>query len=252
MNLVISVITAPRGRSVIRRSLESLRSIGGFSQEKVIVSSDGRCDDSITDYADVIVENEKPLGNFRNWVQALELGIATREADYVMVCEDDIVWASGARDALSREVFQVTRDDLSPETDSRIGALSLYLPNHEERHIQGAHRRHSTSGLLTDGWHVGAKMGRSTWGAQCMVFSRSQASSLLLSSMFRQMRADPKWQKNVDGIVAACLNDMGKTIAYRVPCLVNHAPLGEGNSSLGYPDDRPGLRTRYFTGSAGW
>lgn len=234
----ISVITAPRGRSVIRRSLESLRTIGGFHQERVFVSSDGRCDDNVTDYADVIVENEKPLGNFRNWTQALEIGVSSLEADYVMVCEDDIVWAHGARDALSCELEGVLLTG-----DNVIGAASLYLPHHEARHI-------SFGKTLADGWHAGARMGRNTWGAQCIVFATTMARVLLADPAFRQMRADAKWQKNVDGIVATCLNNMGLTFSYRVPCLVNHAPLGEGNSSLGYPDDRPGLRTRYFTGKA--
>lgn len=238
MRLNVAVITAPRGRSVVRRSLESFRQIGGFVNVPVIVSSDGRCED-LTDLVEVIVENEKPLGNFRNWIQALELAVTHRSADYVMVCEDDIVWAKGAHVALSREIHDVVGN--WERTEAGVGAMSLYLPHHEARHIGQP---------LFDGWHVGAMKGMSTWGAQCLMFSQAQASALLTTPKFRQMRADPKWHKNVDGIVASCLNERGRTIAYRVPCLVNHEPLGEGNSSLGYPDDRPGLRTHYFTGKA--
>lgn len=239
VRLNVSVITAPRGHIVVRRSLESFRQIGGFGNDvPVIVSSDGRCED-LTDLVEVIVENEKPLGNFRNWIQALELAVTHREAEYVMVCEDDIVWAKGSRDALSREIGEVLRE--WERTEAGVGAMSLYFPEHEARHVGKS---------LRDGWYVGAMKGMSTWGAQCLVFSVRQATSLLSSPKFREMRANPKWSKNVDGIVATCLNDMGQTIAYRVPCLVNHEPLGAGNSSLGYPDDRPSLRTRYFTGRA--
>lgn len=244
MRLTTAIITAPhRPRPTLNESLRSYRDVGGFRRVPTLVSADGYVNLSVP-FMDVQVHARGiSLGNFRNWVAALELALATENPDFVMVCEDDITWAKGAYERLCVELPVLAHTDLD------VGAWSLYLPSHEERHIQGAGRRHAGTNLLTDGWHLGAPMGKNTWGAQCMVFSREQAEALLGDAQFRRMREDPRWNKNVDGIVARCLNDRGRRIAYRVPCLVNH-DLGEGNSSLGYPDERPSLRTKYFTGVA--
>jgi hypothetical protein len=80
-----------------------------------------------------------------------------------------------------------------------------------------------------------------------MVFSQSQAISLLNDGKFKGYIADPSLDKNIDKFVGKVVQDAGKTILYSVPCLVDH-DLGDANSSLGYREDRPDLRTDYFRG----
>jgi len=102
------------------------------------------------------------------------------------------------------------------------------------------------NGTLQRGWY-GSSQGKKTWGAQCLVFSREQARELLSCKIFNGFLNDYRWDKNIDAIIGQSLGNRGLHIAYRIPCLVNHT-LGEGNSSLGYADVRPDLRTKYFTG----
>jgi hypothetical protein len=154
-----------------------------------------------------------------------------------MVCEDDITWAAGAAKKLNSEL---TALKTSSHLKS-IGGLSLFLPIHESRHIEAK----AGVKVLGEGWHAGARTGTKTWGAQCMVFSREMVGALLASPLLKSYRADPKWTKNVDAIIANVIHSANRDIYYRVPCLVDH-DLGYGNSSLGYADERPNLKTRYF------
>lgn len=230
--LAVGIITAARPRSTLEDSLRSYFADGGFGGTPTVVSSDGLSGVDVSHLGVRVHARARPLGNFRNWIEALELALVTR-TEYVIVCEDDVTWARGARATLEAELPQIFRD-------TRVGAASLYFPRHESRRLGRD---------LAPGWHLGAAAGKNTWGAQCLAFSSSRASALLADEQFQKFRGDPRWDRNVDGIVARCLNDRDLRIAYRVPCLVSHA-LGEGNSSLGYPDDRPGLGTDYWSPEA--
>lgn len=225
-----AIITAPRPRPTLAASLASFRR-AGFTQD-VIICNDGS--DAVIADGVFNVKNEVRLGNKLNWDRALSLLISQAEdTDWLMVCEDDIVWQAGAAVALDH--------DLDMLIESRglvnIGALSLYAP-----------RKHTNeAGKLRDGWHWDKMQhGRKTWGAQCMVFRHAQALSLQNSEAYRGYMLDTKMDKNIDVVLGASINAAGRNILYRIPCLVNH--IGAGNSSLGYPDDRPNLVTDYFRG----
>lgn len=207
-------------------SLRSYR-LAGFSGA-VHIFADGPLEMS---GSEVIVTNCPPLGNLRNWALALRTLERDTTADWLMVCEDDIEWVRGGALALTEDLKRLGH------VFSRAGALSLYLPC---RHTKGLP-------TLKPGWHGdGLQRGKGAWGAQCLLFSRAQAQSLLSDAQF-DLYLKSKMDKNVDAIVQKCINDRNREVLYRVPCLVDHS-LGEGNSSLGYRDDRPDLRTNYFTG----
>lgn len=228
------IITAPRPVPTLQRSVASLRA-AGFDGHIVISSDDPQVASPKGCYAMI---NSPALGNLRNWVACLNrlLTLATDDADWLCVCEDDISWVPNSIDRLEGELKALR----VASSFSRNGALSLFFPIAMARDIDKGTR-------LSRGWYPHNR-GFKTWGAQCFLLSRTMAIDLLESDGLKGYLADPKWTKNVDGIVAHSLLKLNLSILYRVPCLVDH-DLGEGNSSLGYREDRPKLRTEYFTGA---
>lgn len=226
------IITAPRPRRTIERSLASLR-LAGFDGE-ILVSSDDPNELQIEGAR--VIANPSVRGNFRNWLQCLDLLISS-DQPWMCISEDDVTWAPNCRLALEQDLRDLSWTSIL----RRSGALSLYFPIAMSNEVEAGK-------ILQPGWHE-ATRGIKTWGAQCFLFSREMATNLLESPHMAEYVADPKWTKNVDGIVADVLAKHSLSILYRVPCLVNH-DLGEANSSLGYPDDRPKLKTRYYTGAA--
>lgn len=228
--IAIGIITAPRVLPTIKRSLTSLRN-AGFRDDVQIYAEPG---------SDVPVDNKVHIhlnayrkGNFKNWVHALESLIPSGE-EWLMVCEDDIAWATSAADILEYDLSKFDRQGLA-------GAISLYCPIRMSKVLE---RDYANGRPLSYGWY-GARIGRSTWGAQCLVFHRDWARKLLADKVLLAFLADPRWDKNVDALVAEAINRRGAEIVYRIPCLVDHT-YGEGNSSLGYKADRPELKTKYF------
>lgn len=233
--IATAIITAPRPRPTLLASVMSYLAAG--FEGNLVVLSDCPIDGPTTVMGYPIRYNTTPLGNLRNWVLALETLFTETEAEWLMVCEDDITWAKGSAAALERDL------DLFEQSASfkRTGAQSLYCPIRVSNDLE---RRRGAP--LRPGWHS-VNHGMKTWGAQCLVLSRIQASLLLHSASLQHFLAQSRWNKNVDAIVAECLLNSGLEISYRIPCLVDH-DLGDANSSLGYKDDRPTLKTKYFTG----
>lgn len=234
--IATAIITANRPRSTVHQSIASYQAAG--FQGILMLFDDGIVESAphqITHYQ----RNVNQLGNLRNWVLALETLFSETNAEWLMVCEDDITWASGSAAKLETELPFYSQSS----SFKRTGAQSLYCPIRVSDDLE---RRRGAP--LHKGWHL-ANHGMKTWGAQCLVFSRAQAATLLHSQKLREYLAQSRYHKNVDAIVADTLLNGGLEIAYLIPCLVNH-DLGDANSSLGYRDDRPTLRTRYFAGVA--
>lgn len=233
-----AIITAPRPRPTLAQSLGSYRR-AGFT-DRLLVFSDG----GETMVADKVLtlQNEVRLGNKANWIRALSVLFREGEpGDWLMVCEDDVTWAQNAASVLDAELALYQH---STEL-KRAGVQSLFAP----RRVTDAAKRELGTARLPGGWYSydSMQMGRKTWGAQCYLFTWVQAKVLLSDARFQAFSSDPRKDKNIDAIVGQCVNEMGKAVAYLIPCLVNH-DLGEANSSLGYADDRPQLRCDYFKG----
>lgn len=226
--IATGIITAPRAKPTLAKSLATFKR-AGF--ERAIVFAEPGSETVVMDGVETR-QNEMRKGNFRNWVGALQGLIQSYANDWLMICEDDIAWAYDAAPTLNHDLYEY-------KGDGRVGAISLYLPI---KMSEGLERDHG--GKLTRGWYA-ANHGRKTWGAQCLVFHRNWALSLLSDKDLADFIADPQWDKNVDALIAEVLKRKAKDILYRVPCLVDHT-FGEGNSSLGYAADRPKLKTRYF------
>lgn len=235
MRLDIAIITAPRPVPTLARSIKSLRK-AGFT-ENVLVCSDGG-DPVIADGV-ATIRNEVKLGNKSNWTRALALLVESTSdpEQWLMVCEDDIVWAQGARDKLALALAQFTT-----APPPLVGAISLFAPH---RMVKFAEKRER--GRLRPGWHgTDMQFGKRTWGAQCLLFRRKWAERLLQDKVFRAHNMNIAKDKNIDAIVGESINSAGRTIQYLIPCLVDH--IAETNSSLGYKGERPDLRTNYFAG----
>jgi hypothetical protein len=232
LNLRTAIITAPRPRPTLARSLMSYRDAG--FRNHVHVLADGPVE-ALRD-VDVTVHMNKPRqGNFRNWVLALST-IMRETADWYMVCEDDITWSTAAALVLQKDLEKFTLDKI-------CGGISLYCPTRMAKILE---RDYANGGRLSKGWY-GANLGRKTWGAQCMLFHRIHAFELMTHDSFAQWHANPANDKNVDAWVAKSIEERGKEIVYRIPCLVDHE-MGDNNSSIYGDKVRLDLRTTYFAG----
>lgn len=228
------IITAPRPRPTLHESVRSYRA-AGFEGEVLVFSDNG---DVVADQVRTL-QNEVRLGNKLNWTRALSVLVTTAAMDdWIMVCEDDISWAVGARRDLEEALTELRS---RPGALDRAGVLSLYTPRRVSHLIQ----KH---GRIASGWYsTGLQMGKKTWGAQCYLFTWDMAQRLLNNVEFRSIMQDASRDKNIDAFVGQCVNNMGLDVVYRIPCLVDH-DLGRANSSLGYQPDRPMLETDYFRG----
>lgn len=240
MTIAIGYITAPRPRPTLPISITTLR-LNAKYLNRVIVSADAiRSYKPVTPDNCMVFGNTPALGNFRNWVRCAQLLLEETADPWLMICEDDVTWANDAYPVLLNDIYSGKLDHIG------AGAYSMYLPIKMSNHGE----KHTATGVLLSGYHhKGMQLGHKMWGAQCLMFRREKLRDLLSGAQMQTFYKDPRWSKNVDHIVAQCIEARGQFIAWRVPCLVDHV-LGEGNSSLGYKDDRPTLRTRYFTGEA--
>lgn len=230
--IAVGIITAPRAVPTIARSFASYTA-AGFAGPTYVFAEPGAHVDLPA--ANVHVRrNETRKGNFRNWVKALEALVAVSGDPWIMICEDDISWAVNAADILRKDLHDYKRE-------ASTGVISLFCPIRMSKVIE---REYSNGRTLLQGWY-GTRIGRSTWGAQCLVFRRDWAVRLLADDAMATFIADPRWDKNVDALVAESINRKGREVVYRIPCLVDHT-FGEANSSLGYKPDRPELKTKYF------
>jgi hypothetical protein len=238
MTLRIGIITAPRPRPTVEKSIASLRR-AGFNRDVVVFSDGG---DPMVQDGIFWLPNEVPLGNKRNWIRALgHLSSGMLNSEWVMICEDDIVWQAGASTALQSDLLYLER---SKNDLHMVGALSLFACRRMTKPAEDARGRMK----LGAGWHwKDMQFGKKTWGAQCLVFNREMADWLKNDATFQEYAAREDMDKNIDLIIGECLNRQGRKILYRIPCLVDHV-LGAGNSSLYGDKDRPNLMTDYFRG----
>lgn len=231
--IATAVITAPRPRGTLAESLESYRAAGFHGG--VLVCNDGPPEPN-RPHGTSYINNPTPLGNLRNWHSALKALVLTTKAEWVMVCEDDITWARNAAYALATDLRTIGTLELA-------GGFSLYLPARMSGKCEPFH-----GGVLPEGYvWEGMQLGRKMWGAQCLLFTRAQAERVLAG--LQKYVHDQRKQKNIDGWVTEIVNNAGLRLYWRVPCLVDHK-LGDENSALYGAEQRPNLRSKYYTGEA--
>lgn len=203
MTFGIAITAAPRRIPSLAPSVLSLRN-AGFS-EPVHVLADGACG-LVSDAATSVVQNDPPLGTLGNAFAALAWLMKTRMR-WLLLLEDDIVWAYKARAALQAELGKLPDD---------TGCVVLYVHPSLCRRLKDA-------GRDKPGYHD-LSLGYESLGAQAMLFPR-QAAEALVNSDWRQHT------RNRDRVIPGLLKGIGHRTLYRVPSLVNHSP-GSGNSSV--------------------
>lgn len=228
MSLAVAVTTAPRPVETLTRSTESLRR-AGFEDAAIVSDGPVVSRDGFVTYV-----NSPPLGGLKNWCWALQMLVETTQASWLMVAEDDVLWAKGAAAALAQDLEWL-------DAKGDVGYLSLYTCRKVSREIE---RR--KGGRLGKGLHKSA-LGAGCWGSQAYVIPRSSAVALLANEAFDDFRRNYVKNRNRDNIVSGCLAAMGFALYYRVPCLVSHE-MGSANSSLSTKPVQRGLLTDYWTG----
>jgi hypothetical protein len=112
--LAIGMITCHRPDVEVHASIDQLR-WGGFQESVQLFCEPGTAE--IRALADVVVHrNDVRRGVLGNWAHCLSWIFRHTTADYLMVCEDDVAYARGARSAWQMAVAEF----------DRVGFWSLY------------------------------------------------------------------------------------------------------------------------------
>lgn len=213
--VAVAMTTAhTRPSPTVLASLASLRAAGYTG--KVQVSVDGpQAPDVSSDPNWEVVTHGTQLLPLKHWARTLEAAVYTSSCPWVLVLQDDTVWAAGGWSALWREV-----EALGPKATG-AGLLSLFLVDKIAREISRA--RH-----LSQGWHE-SSLGYQSGGALGYLMPRASAERLLSDDGFKALVATR--ERNIDRLVPGRLNELGLTCLFRYPSLLNHR-LGSGNSSI--------------------
>jgi hypothetical protein len=211
--LAIGMITCHRPNVDVHDAIAQLR-WGGFDEPLHLFCEPGT--PSLRPLPGVIVHrNETRLGVLGNWSHCLAWLLDHTTADHLLVCEDDVAYARGARTAWEKSLSEI----------DRVGYWSLYTPRRDQ-------------GLVGDrqGW-VGSNRGRDAWGTQAMCFPRESAEIVL---KYGPLHAEDQFHGPTDAIVAQCFVDAGLPCYYHNPSLADH--LGRV-SSVGHNwyDEHVGL-----------
>lgn len=202
--LTVGVITTPRNDTTVSLTLSELRR-GGFDELVHVFCEPG----TISDAPIASVEfhlNAERLGALGNWAHCLHWLYGNTKTDYLMICEDDVAYCRGAKQALL--------DGL--KTFNRFGFLSLYTPKRDAPHS-------GPSG----NWFQ-ANHGRKAWGTQAMCLSRESALLLL---EFPRLHNENQISGPTDSILSECFLLKGIPCYYHRPSLADH--LGR-KSTIGH------------------
>lgn len=217
--LTIAMTTAPRRAPTLTRALTSLRE-AGFGEIVHLFAEPGTFDQTPRpiDERTIVSEHVSTLGCFGNWKHAITYLLAATSAQWLLVVQDDAIWAAGSADAL--------RAELATRKNQRIGFLSPYVT--ESDVPVGA----------ADGW-IECRSGWNLCGAVALCLERGTARQLLWHRRFVEHRST----EHVDSVVAASMLDLGRPSYVHVPSLVDHVGY---TSTIGHDDVAPKLRGYRF------
>lgn len=210
-SIPVVVTVAPREADTHRRTFTSLQA-AGF--KRIIATCEPGTDTANID-AEWRLINQERLGNWRNFVEALRIGL-TLEASYFVTAEDDIDLCRGVHDFLVR----------SDWPDSKCGCLSLYSAMPLNAYPPGNRFRLEDRHALD------------LAGACALMFRRDAAESLVWWADNKGWRGhaaatinEPEQKEAADTFVGEILTLMGYSIWAHNPTLVNH--IGE-KSTMGH------------------
>ena len=211
--LAIAMIACSRPELDIQEAVRQVRN-GGFGETLHLFCEPGMAElEPLQDVA--IHRNASRLGVLGNWHNSLRWLVDHTDADYLMICEDDVAYCRGARSTWAAAV----------EIADRVGFWSLYTPV-RDRCLVGH----------TLGW-TASNRGRDTWGTQALCFPRRSAEVLL---QYQPLYDEDQLRGPTDAIVAQCFVDARIPCYYHNPSLADH--IGRV-SSIGHnwQDEHVGL-----------
>jgi len=222
-SIAIAMTTAPRPHPTLIRALASLRG-AGFSEDVHLFAEPGtlarRLHPSAEHDRTIVHVNSSRRGCFGNWKQAITQLLLKTEARWLLVVQDDAIWAPGSADIL--------RAQTSVRQASRTGFLSPYVTDKD-----------AVESAFVDGWNE-CRIGWTFWGAIAFCVERTAAAELLRHPRFAQHQGT----QQVDAVVAASMLDLARPSFVHVPSLVDHV----GNTSTVGHDDVAGRLRGYRFG----
>lgn len=202
----LGVVSAPRERATLARTLRSLRA-AGWSERVHVFAEDGvRLWWGFSGLGPLsLVRRAAPaLGAWPNFLLALsELVLRDPEADAYLMIQDDVAFAKGLRSYLEEQMWP----------GPFPGVVSL----HTARHLAAK----SGTGFFE------ADLGWSTWGAQAFVFPNASARALLSDAKVAAHRLNGPLNglKNVDSVVGEWCRRTKREFWLHAPSLCEH--IGE-------------------------
>ena len=221
--LTIGMTTAPRRQPTFERSIASLRETG-FNEE-VHVFAEPETFATVPKLPRTHLHvNEKKQGCFGNWKTTLLYLLSNTKTPWLMIVQDDAVWAPGAAVVLRTMML----DPRAPQS----GFLSPYTSG----------SRTVVTKDFVDGWNE-TRAGWQFWGALALCMNRASAEQLTKHSRFVK-----HWDsKAVDAVVAASMIDMRRPTYVHVPSLVDHIGV---TSTIGRDREAAAGRRGYRFGKA--
>ena len=204
--VAVGVITAPRPAPTLAETVRSLRR-AGFGQCVHVFAEPNSVVPPALGLA--VRHNPQRRGLFANWLHAARTLIGETTADFVLICEDDVLFAPCAAAALEHAIETLPRETW--------GYASLYTPL---ANIPGDY-------IPVEGWEP-LESGAHLWGALAYCFTRESLSRLLgLPYVLAQSES-----AHTDQIVSHAMKELSLECHFHFPSLATHA--GGENSSVGH------------------
>lgn len=207
-SLAMAMVTAPRSRPTVSHSLETIRS-AGFTGDIHLFAEPG-CGAELMNLSSTVVPHFNPhrLGAWKNWRQAATFLLEHSQAEFLVLCEDDIGLSSDASAALDYAISQYPL--------AEIGYISLFTPWHN---VLGQR--------VSPGWQS-LRIGFHTWGALIYCFPRPSLIRLLEATA--KLPSTP--QPYADWAISQACGLLDLKCLFHLPSLCEH--LGHGNSAVGH------------------
>jgi hypothetical protein len=142
-------------------------------------------------------DNEVQRGVLGNWVHCCRWLVENTSSDYVLVCEDDVAYCRGAKQALCNLLFQ----------HHAFGFASLYTARGESERLS-----------QRTGW-IEYNRGWSTYGSQALCFPRPSAVAMLGEA---PLHSYDQLSGPTDAIVAQYFQNKGFPCYHHSPSLADH------------------------------
>lgn len=212
--LTIGMTTAPRADPTVSRAVSSLRE-AGFSEPIHLFAEPG----AEIPPGVIAHRNATRLGVVGNFKAALEALLARSSAPWILLVQDDVIWAQGSA-AIVAQALRAPPPERKP-----VGFFSPYT-SLASLHPTRRSLRHAPGWVSTAGGRF--------WGACAVCLPRVTAERLLAHPRFR----DDRVNRYLDALLDASMRDLERPIYVYRPSLCDHIGATSTVSS-----DRDGKRS---------